>query len=91
MPAANVKSVGMTALSTARPVSTRERPLTLGAVAVTLILWASAFVVIRYADRYLSPGPLALAPILFYSRKSRAGAALGDAPLRRAGALAPEP
>jgi drug/metabolite transporter (DMT)-like permease len=51
----------MTALSTARHPTAREQPLTLGAVTVTLILWASAFVVIRYADRYLSPGPLALA------------------------------
>lgn len=82
----------MTALSTAKPETARERPLTLGAVTVTLILWASAFVVIRYADRYLSPGPLALARmlvgsfilgVLMVARRQRlpAGSALGYAVL----------
>jgi len=40
------------------------RGLILGAVAVTVALWASAFVAIRYADRQLSPGALALGRLL---------------------------
>lgn len=38
----------------------RAQTLIVGAVAVTVALWASAFVAIRYADRELSPGALAL-------------------------------
>jgi drug/metabolite transporter (DMT)-like permease len=37
-----------------------ERALTFAALAVTLLLWASAFVVIRSTGRHLSPGALAL-------------------------------
>jgi hypothetical protein len=37
------------------------RQLALGAALLTVCLWASAFVGIRYAGRDLSPGPLALA------------------------------
>jgi drug/metabolite transporter (DMT)-like permease len=36
----------------------------LAAVAVTLFLWASAFVAVRYVDRSLSPGALALGRLL---------------------------
>lgn len=35
------------------------------AVAVTVLLWASAFVVIRWVGPYLSPGPLALIRLVF--------------------------
>jgi hypothetical protein len=38
----------------------RGRAVLGGAVALTVALWASAFVAIRYADRSLSPGALAL-------------------------------
>lgn len=34
-------------------------------MAVTVLLWASAFVVIRWAAPYLSPGPLALVRLIF--------------------------
>jgi drug/metabolite transporter (DMT)-like permease len=37
--------------------------LALGAAGVTIVLWASAFVVIRGAGAHLSPGPMALARI----------------------------
>jgi drug/metabolite transporter (DMT)-like permease len=40
------------------------RALIVSAVAVTVALWASAFVAIRYADRELSPGALALGRLL---------------------------
>lgn len=42
----------------------RARVLTLGAAAVTVTLWASAFVGIRSADRDLGPGALALGRLL---------------------------
>lgn len=42
----------------------RERRLAAGAALVTVILWASAFVGIRYADRDLAPGALALGRLL---------------------------
>ena len=38
----------------------RERWTAILAALVTVSLWASAFVVIRYADRGLAPGALAL-------------------------------
>ncbi len=40
-----------------------ERARIAGALAVTLLMWASAFVVIRSAGSHLSPGPLALTRI----------------------------
>lgn len=43
---------------------TRERTLAGLAALVTVILWASAFVGIRYADRELAPGPLALGRLI---------------------------
>lgn len=52
----------MTALSAARV--SRSHTLLVCAVGVTLALWASAFVAIRYADRELSPGALALGRLL---------------------------
>lgn len=39
---------------------TRPNAVVIGAVAVTVTLWASAFVAIRYTDRVLSPGAIAL-------------------------------
>ncbi|MGZ4351610.1 MAG: EamA family transporter, partial [Solirubrobacteraceae bacterium] len=40
------------------------RRLALFAALITVCLWASAFVGIRYAGRELAPGPLALARLL---------------------------
>ncbi len=42
----------------------RQRRLAAGAAVITVTLWASAFVGIRYADRDLSPGALALGRLL---------------------------
>ncbi|HJS93520.1 MAG TPA: DMT family transporter [Solirubrobacteraceae bacterium] len=53
----------MTALATAARAP-RGRALIVSAVGLTLALWASAFVAIRYADRELSPGALALGRLL---------------------------
>jgi drug/metabolite transporter (DMT)-like permease len=44
-----------------------ERARIAGALALTLVMWASAFVVIRSVGRHLSPGPLALTRILIGS------------------------
>jgi drug/metabolite transporter (DMT)-like permease len=43
---------------------TRQRLLPIAAALVTVILWASAFVGIRYADRQLTAGALALARLI---------------------------
>jgi drug/metabolite transporter (DMT)-like permease len=48
--------------STEAPSNVRR--LALGAALLTVCLWASAFVGIRYAGRELAPGPLALARLL---------------------------
>ena len=50
----------MTALATAVERRPRGRAAIICAVGLTVVLWASAFVAIRYADRELSPGALAL-------------------------------
>jgi drug/metabolite transporter (DMT)-like permease len=42
----------------------RSQAVIVGMVGVTVALWASAFVAIRYADRELSPGALALGRLL---------------------------
>jgi drug/metabolite transporter (DMT)-like permease len=42
----------------------RDRLLAIGAALVTVTLWASAFVGIRFADRELAPGALALGRLL---------------------------
>lgn len=44
-----------------------ERARIAGALAITLLMWASAFVVIRTVGRHLSPGPLALTRIVIGS------------------------
>lgn len=54
-----------------------ERYSIIAALALTLLMWASAFVVIRSAGRHLSPGPLALTRIVIGS------VALGVAMLAR--------
>jgi drug/metabolite transporter (DMT)-like permease len=43
---------------------TRARRLAIAAVAITVLLWASAFIGIRAAGEELSPGPLSLARLL---------------------------
>jgi drug/metabolite transporter (DMT)-like permease len=54
----------MTVLAPAASRASRDRALSYGAVGLTVALWASAFVAIRYADRSLSPGALALGRLL---------------------------
>jgi drug/metabolite transporter (DMT)-like permease len=54
----------MTSVSTIAERAPRDRTLIMSAVALTVALWASAFVAIRYADRELSPGALALGRLL---------------------------
>jgi len=54
----------MTALATAAERAPRGRAVIISAVGVTIALWASAFVAIRYADRQLAPGALALGRLL---------------------------
>lgn len=56
--------MSMTTVATATPRPTRPQVMTAGAVGLTVALWASAFVAIRYADRQLSPGALALGRLL---------------------------
>jgi drug/metabolite transporter (DMT)-like permease len=54
----------MTALPVAGERTSGERSLVIPAVGLTLALWASAFVAIRYADRALAPGALALGRLI---------------------------
>ncbi len=54
----------MTALATVAARAPRGRAVIMSAVGLTVALWASAFVAIRYADRELSPGALALGRLL---------------------------
>jgi drug/metabolite transporter (DMT)-like permease len=54
----------MTVVATAASRLSDRRGLGVGAVGATVALWASAFVGIRYADRELSPGALALGRLL---------------------------
>jgi drug/metabolite transporter (DMT)-like permease len=49
------------------PAREGERVRIAGALALTLLMWASAFVVIRSTGRHLSPGPLALTRIVIGS------------------------
>lgn len=50
----------MTATSSRQSAHGHERPSVLLAAGVTVLLWSSAFVGIRYAGRHFEPGPLAL-------------------------------
>lgn len=54
----------MTALASVAARAPRGRTVLISAVGLTVALWASAFVAIRYADRELSPGALALGRLL---------------------------
>ena len=54
----------MSVLATAVERAPRGRALLACAVGLTVALWASAFVAIRYADRELSPGALALGRLM---------------------------
>jgi len=60
-----------------------DRTRILAAVALTLLMWASAFVVIRSVGRHLSPGPMALSRVVIGSL------ALGGAMLIRRERLPP--
>jgi drug/metabolite transporter (DMT)-like permease len=52
------------AVSPAQPERERGRATVIAAVGVMVCLWASAFVAIRFADRELAPGALALGRLL---------------------------
>jgi drug/metabolite transporter (DMT)-like permease len=54
----------VTVLTATRTAVRRDGALAVGAVLLTVTLWSSAFVGIRYADRQLSPGALALGRLL---------------------------
>jgi drug/metabolite transporter (DMT)-like permease len=54
----------MTAVAPAVSRASRDRVLVIGAISVMVCAWASAFVAIRFADRELSPGALALGRLL---------------------------
>ena len=54
----------MTAVTPAISRPSRDRVLVIGAVSVMVCVWASAFVAIRFADRELSAGALALGRLL---------------------------
>jgi drug/metabolite transporter (DMT)-like permease len=54
----------MTTLAAVSSRAPRGRAVLISAVGITVALWASAFVAIRYADRELSPGALALGRLL---------------------------
>jgi len=54
----------VTPAPTAQAIAPSERGLALAAALATVVLWASAFVGIRAADRVLSPGSLALGRLL---------------------------
>src|SRR5690606_38723560 len=57
----------MTQLAEAAATTRRSRVLPLLAIAITVVLWASAFVAIRYVGRDVSAGPMALARLLVAS------------------------
>ena len=57
----------MTELPRPAPAEYPERPAVVLAAIVTVCLWASAFVGIRYAGRHFSPGALALGRLLIGS------------------------
>jgi drug/metabolite transporter (DMT)-like permease len=73
----------MTTQVAAAPERSREQSLVVGAVLLTLVLWASAFVAIRFAGHQISPGPLALGRLVVGSL------ALGAVMLARSEPLPP--
>ncbi len=70
------------ATSTVEPTRS-DRTLVIAAALTSVTLWASAFVAIRFADRQLGPGPLALGRLLVGSL------ALGAAMVARSSPLPP--
>ncbi len=54
----------MTVVAPAAVRASRARATLIGAIATMVTLWASAFVAIRFADRELAPGALALGRLL---------------------------
>ena len=50
----------LTPMTSVAPVQGRLDPLSLGAIVVTLVFWASAFTGIRIGLEHFSPGHLAL-------------------------------
>jgi drug/metabolite transporter (DMT)-like permease len=54
----------MVATTTPAPARTRQELLALGAIGVTVLLWASAFVAIRHVIGEISAGPMALGRLL---------------------------
>ncbi len=64
-PVAAIRSaVKMAVLPAQRSAERRERPAVIIAAAVTVCLWSSAFIGIRYAGRHFDPGPLAFGRLL---------------------------
>jgi len=78
----------MTAVARAVSRPSRERVIVIGAVAAMVCLWASAFVAIRFADRELSPGALALGRLLVGSAALGILVLVRRAPLPRRSELA---
>jgi drug/metabolite transporter (DMT)-like permease len=54
----------MLARSATADAAKRERAIVIPVLALTVVLWASAFVAIRFAARHLQPGPLALGRLM---------------------------
>src|ERR1700729_1880000 len=73
----------MTAATTTVEPAGSDRTLLIAAALTSVTLWASAFVAIRFADRQLGAGPLALGRLIVGSL------ALGAAMLARRGPLPP--
>ncbi len=69
------------AVTPAQPERERGRATVIAAVGVMVCLWASAFVAIRFADRQLSPGALALGRLLVGSAALGALVVVRRAPL----------
>jgi drug/metabolite transporter (DMT)-like permease len=59
-----LRSMPVTVLAPTAGGTSRGQAVIVGTVGITVALWASAFVAIRYADRELSPGALALGRLL---------------------------
>jgi drug/metabolite transporter (DMT)-like permease len=62
-----IQAVSVTTEIRAEGAREGERARIVGALVLTLLMWASAFVVIRSVGRHLSPGPLALTRIVIGS------------------------
>ena len=80
----------MATIAAPEPVARRERAVAtrkvIAAIAVTTLLWASAFVAIRSARTHYAPAPLALGRLLVGARRAEradGGAARDALPRRR--------